>query len=216
MKFFKTLGTTLAATLMLVMALDYVALAATGQSLVLGKANRADQVTTIKNTGGGPAAKFVSQGAAIAVSNDSVVKKLNADKLDGKSAADLGVRTTLYKAEFGLDDSAGFQIFLDDVPKGRYLATYSGYFFGPNNGGNIDCALLNTAGPRVDAALANLQADGPENYYALHGADVFTISQGQDMIARCTGDTYDWFGEINVSLTEIDQLTRIDARVGPA
>ena len=81
--------TALAVGIVLLAALDWAAAAATGQSLVLGKWNQADQTTTIKNVGSGPALDIRAKGPAIAVHNANRIKNLNADKLDGKDAADL-------------------------------------------------------------------------------------------------------------------------------
>ncbi|MFZ2504539.1 MAG: hypothetical protein WAW88_17895 [Nocardioides sp.] len=202
--------------LVLVTAVDYAASAATGAPFLLGRFNQANQTTTLKNTGSGPAAKFVSGEAPIAVSNSRRVPKLNADQVDGKHAADLGVRTTLYEADFSFDDASGFQVFLDDVPQGRYLGTFGGYFFGPNDGGSIECFVVGTKAPAPQTMNHNHQADGPEHYYTLAGADVVVVSKTQDLIARCTGSTYDWFGTVRVSLTPIDTLSRVTAQSGPA
>ena len=218
MRLLKTLCTTLIATLMLVIGVDYVALAATGQSLVLGKVNKADHVTTVKNTGNGPAAKFVAPAdkPPIAVSNDTLVKKLNADKVDGKSAADLGVATTLYKSKFNLTDVSGFEIRIPDVPAGSYLGSLGGNFVAPAIGGNIDCAVVSTAAPLGNWMADYLDASGPEFYFPLHGADVVVVPTKQDLIARCTGDLGQWVGEVRIGLTPIDHLTRTTLTAGPA
>ena len=89
--------TALAVGIVLLAALDWAAAAATGQSLVLGKWNQADQTTTIKNVGSGPALDIRAKGPAIAIHNANRIKNLNADKLDGKDAADLAAsKQTVY------------------------------------------------------------------------------------------------------------------------
>ena len=86
--------TALAVGIVLLAALDWAAAAATGQSLVLGKWNQADQTTTIKNVGTGPALDIRAKGPAFAVHNANRIKNLNADKLDGKDSAHLVTDTT--------------------------------------------------------------------------------------------------------------------------
>ena len=89
--------TALAVGIVLLAALDWAAAAATGQSLVLGKWNQADQTTTIKNAGSGPALDIRAKGPALAVHNANRIKNLNADKLDGKDAAALAAsKQTVY------------------------------------------------------------------------------------------------------------------------
>lgn len=79
---------TLAVGLMLVVGLDYVAYGATGRSLVIGKINTSSKVTTVKRTKPGPAlALKVRPGSApLSVSSGTRVPRLNADKVDGLDA----------------------------------------------------------------------------------------------------------------------------------
>ena len=78
----------------LVLGMDYVAFAATGQSVLLGKVNKANQVTTIERTTAGPALKLVTKPGKppLQVKRAVKVKKLNADLLDGLSSTDLALR----------------------------------------------------------------------------------------------------------------------------
>ncbi len=92
---------TLAVGLMLVVGVDYVSYAATGKSMVLGKANKASQVTALKRTTPGPALKLsVKPGSApFAVSSGKKVAKLNADRLDGLDSAALGGHVTGFTSQ---------------------------------------------------------------------------------------------------------------------
>lgn len=87
---------TLAVALMLVVGLDYVSYAATGQSLVLGKANKASTLTSLQRTTAGPALTIkVKPGSApFTVSNGTKVARLNADLLDGLDSSQLRSRVT--------------------------------------------------------------------------------------------------------------------------
>ena len=98
--------TALAVGIVLLAALDWAAAAATGQSFVLGKWNQADQTTTIKNVGSGPALDIRAKGPAIAIHNANRIKNLNADKLDGKSEEDF-LPSRLYGVATGLVNGPG-------------------------------------------------------------------------------------------------------------
>jgi hypothetical protein len=81
---------TVVAYLALFVALGGSAYAATGGNFVLGHSNAANQATALKNTGSGPALKLTTGDGAtapLAVSNGTKVAKLNADQVDGLSAA---------------------------------------------------------------------------------------------------------------------------------
>jgi len=92
----RSVVSTLAVGLMLVVGIDYVSYAATGQSMVLGKANKASEVTVLKRTTPGPALKLsVKPGSApLAVNRGTKVRRLNADRLDGLDSTDLGGHVT--------------------------------------------------------------------------------------------------------------------------
>lgn len=96
-----TLLKSLAVTGVLVLAADHVAIAATGQSLVLGEVNRADQVTTVKRTTPGPALKLVTKPGTppLQVKRSVRVPKLNADLLDDLSAEQLALRPVVRSYE---------------------------------------------------------------------------------------------------------------------
>jgi hypothetical protein len=86
----KTLASALVVAAALVICTDYVALAATGNSLLLGRINHAGAVTTIDRTTNGPALRLTTNnaGAAPIVTNGhGRVANLNADRVDGKHAA---------------------------------------------------------------------------------------------------------------------------------
>ncbi|MDP3968001.1 MAG: hypothetical protein Q8Q02_06940 [Nocardioides sp.] len=83
-----------ALAVVLVLAIDYASFAATGQSLVLGKLNKANQVTTIARTNGGPALSLVTKPGSppFKVNRPIKVAKLNADRLDGLHSSQLARR----------------------------------------------------------------------------------------------------------------------------
>jgi hypothetical protein len=85
-----TLGSALLVAAILVMGIDYVSYAATGDSFILGQLNKAGTVTTLERTTNGAALKLKTNNNAAApfVTNaQGKVTNLNADKVDGKNAS---------------------------------------------------------------------------------------------------------------------------------
>ena len=93
---------------------DVSSYAATGDSLILGRINHAGRTTTLSTHGDAPALRLkTSDGPPLAVSSSAKVAHLNADKVDGRNAAALGVSVH----EFRLPESQGFSTFYgQDVP----------------------------------------------------------------------------------------------------
>lgn len=80
-----------AAAALLVAGTDLVTHAATGDSLILGKVNKAGKATKVTNTGRGPALdlKTGKKFPPLKVNSKKAVKNLNADRVDGKDASAL-------------------------------------------------------------------------------------------------------------------------------
>jgi hypothetical protein len=84
----KVIAATLAAAAMLVVGLDYTTFAVTGDSLILGTNNGANQTTTLAKRGSGPALRLRSASPkipALAMNSLAKVVHLNADRVDGKT-----------------------------------------------------------------------------------------------------------------------------------
>ena len=85
-----TLLTVIGAVTVLVLASNTVALATTGHSFILGKANSANKITSLTRTTAGPALKVVTKSSAnppLTVNGKGKVANLNADLLDGLSSS---------------------------------------------------------------------------------------------------------------------------------
>jgi len=92
---------TIAAAALMVVGLDYVTFAATGDSLILGRANSADRTTTITKDAPGAVLSLQSDGddlPSLRVSSPARVVSLNADMLDGRHASQLATNTTTFRA----------------------------------------------------------------------------------------------------------------------
>jgi hypothetical protein len=112
----------LLATTALVGAANLGAYAASGRPLLLGGHNSSPVTTTVTDTGSGPALTLRTSAKAppLAVSSSKVVKHLNADRVDGLRAADLGAEAFTYLLPNGPTQAA-----LKLPPRGTYLVTIS-------------------------------------------------------------------------------------------
>ena len=80
----------LALVLALVLGAASMALGANGDFFKVGKSNFASAVSTLNKSGAGPALSLkVGNGKPLAVDSSAKVTHLNADKVDGRSAAQL-------------------------------------------------------------------------------------------------------------------------------
>jgi hypothetical protein len=90
MRSLKTSLTVIGAVVVLLLAGNTVAYAATGGKFFLGKTNKADQVSTLKRTTSGAALNLVtksSSNAPLTTNGKGKVANLNADSLDGKDSS---------------------------------------------------------------------------------------------------------------------------------
>jgi hypothetical protein len=209
MRTLKSVVSACAIALMLVVSIDYVAFAATGRSMILGKSNSADKVTTLTRTTPGPAMQFKvknGKGAPIKVNSKGRVGKLNADMVDSKHASDLGVRTLAYSANISVSATSSFVITIPSVPAGDYLATMDGWIYGPS-GGYLYCRLNGVNGAsRLDVAVDAVVGD---NYPFAGSADV-NVPTTKDLSISCTSNvsgSWSDYNDFHLSLTTIDQLT---------
>lgn len=207
MRHLKVLASSLAVVLLLVMATDYVAIAATGKPVILGKLNTAGKTTIIKSSKG-PALKLVTKPGKppLAVKRSVLVKKLNADKVDGMSASDLGVRTQVYSIEVPNATRSNFVMTIPDVQAGTYLATMDGWIYAP--AGSVHCYL------RVPGGLDRPQdyvEDSALGFYAISASGVVAVSTAGDLTVRCQGTNGSWrtYQDFQVSLTPIDVVTEL-------
>jgi uncharacterized protein YjbI with pentapeptide repeats len=84
------------ASTVLVLGFDSLTYAATGSSLILGSLNKSHRVTTVQNTGSGPALRLVTKSSAsppFVTNSRGKVANLNADQLDGLSAPQIRRRS---------------------------------------------------------------------------------------------------------------------------
>jgi hypothetical protein len=127
MRHLKSVLIVLGAVTILVVAANAVALAATGQALLLGKGNTASTATGITRSTSGSVLALHAKSASdapLSVDSGGKVTNLNADRLDGLDSATLKNSTRQY----GIPGESGVNSFAVDfpsLPAGLYLATYS-------------------------------------------------------------------------------------------
>jgi hypothetical protein len=115
---------------LLVVGFDAATYAATGSSLLLGKANTAKSTTTINNTGTGAVLNLHTKTAAtapIVTNGTGLVKNLNAEKVGGNTAAALIAKSApgsvVYSDSANRSSDTDYTDF--SLPAGAYLMSFS-------------------------------------------------------------------------------------------
>jgi hypothetical protein len=122
----RTLLTAVGIAGLLVVGIDAVSYAATGDALILGHSNNAGQSTTVSNTGSGPVLKLHASAGqpALSVNTNNKITNLNADYVDGQSASQLqSTRSLVYSIEGTFNSGTTFNIAAPAA--GDYLVNYS-------------------------------------------------------------------------------------------
>lgn len=217
MRHIKTAASALIVGLVLLMATDYVAMAATGKPLILGKVNKVSKTTTVK-AANGPALKLTTKAGQppLLVNRNTKVTNLNADLLDGKSAESFGVRTRVYTASVNETSALGFAVTTTSVAAGNYLVTLSGFLDVPLNS-YMQC----TVGPETSSTYFIDQWINGNNQgvATLNAAGVASISTTQPWIVQCFSEDQGTIASfpgspVRLSLTSIDARTSGSATVG--
>jgi hypothetical protein len=186
--------TALAVGIVLLAALDWAAAAATGQSMVLGKWNQADQPTTLKNTKSGPALDLRAKGATLAVGNSKRIKDLNADQLDGMSSKDFKTnRNTIYQWSVA-SHTGGFTQAIPAQAAGSYLITFDVQMSGaagvPGTPNVINCRIIQSGLSGTvafqKAVLAETQLTSVDTPPALNGTSPLLVAEGDSLALDCT------------------------------
>jgi hypothetical protein len=215
----KTFAAVVGITALAVVGIDAGTYAGTGDSLILGKFNKANKATHITSTGNGPALSLHARGTrpALAVDSNTKIVRLNADRLDGREATSLQNNVRVYKATEGTSVDGVMNLALPQFPRGRYEVHYSVYMFdavGSATSPTIAaCYLRELGGPGYAAYSATTSAG---KYVGLSGSDVLA-KRSDRWILRCNarqaaGGADDW--SIGEQLPVRVWLTRIDTTIG--
>jgi hypothetical protein len=209
----KTVVAALSITGLAVVGMDAVTYAGTGDSLILGQGNSANQTTHVKSTGNGPALSLHAKGKrpALAVDSTTKIRKLNADQVDGKGAAALQNNVRVYTDSFG--SNLGSTLWrLPDFPNGRYLATYDVFLDNSSgttaNPADAHCYFIRGGTPAVYSGYT--QTTSTIYSMGLSAADVINKTNADWYLECIVDNAWDIFPRLPIRVT----LTRIDKAIG--
>lgn len=124
MRYLKTTLTVIGAVTVLVLAGNTVALATTGHALLLGKSNTANTITSISRTTAGTALAVktkTSLSPPLKVNGVGKVTNLNADRVDGKNAADFAPYPKVIRGTWSMATSGNPEFMAADISFGWTL-----------------------------------------------------------------------------------------------
>jgi hypothetical protein len=185
---------TIVAYLALFVALSGSAYAATGNSLILGHANTADQPTSLANTQSGPALRLStnqSTASPFTVSNGTKIAKLNADRLDGLDASAFQSKAVRISATTTSATTGAHRV----AAAGLWTVSLTCKDFGPGNGG---LATLTIHGPGTaqgvhtiaqDISAGNTFVAGPKDIGTGYATTADTGEQVAAMMFLQSGST---------------------------
>lgn len=222
---FKSALVVLGSVTILVLAANSIALATTGKALLMGKANSANTVTTVKRTTGGPALSIkttTSAAAPLVVNGKGKVTNLNADSIDGLDSSAL--TTKPYVISKVLNTPAiGFTIEAA-VPAGHYLVSYSvSAYTSPETGlGVLACYVTEVVDSNhVRTTAATTASVGAGLGAWTSGAGFATKAKASDRIQlECYGgapfvsNSEAW--PVQFVLTRVNGFSPLAATFGPA
>jgi hypothetical protein len=177
----RVLPVTLAA-LVLVGGANLAAYAANGHPLILGGSNNETKTASVTNSGKGPALSLNTskKSPPLAVNSSKVVKHLNADLVDGKSASALTTNVITYTVPAGT--TVPFAMTLNGLPKGNYLASFSVVMHATTT---ALCFLSDNVAP-TDLLSYGANLSG---FSVVNGAGLVTVQAGHPMVLNCDAAT---------------------------
>ena len=136
-------------------------------------------------------------------SNSKKVRKLNADKVDGKNAGQLTTKTYVYEVSLGSGSNTHAYITFPGLPDGQYVVTYRvGTYFGGAGTYTMSCYFSLTSGPALSTYAAFYDPGGHGTCSGSGVIDGSTISRFEVL----TSDPF------TASGTSQWTFTRINAR----
>lgn len=188
MRQLKSLVSAVLVALVVIAAVDYTASAATGRPFLLGKLNKADKVTTLKRTTGGPALALRTRStsaAPLTVNGTGTVTNLSADKVDGLDATALGTRSYAWRMAVSHQTSAQYRL---PLTNGSYLVSYSNDFGTLADNQSAECWVLeHGADSRYTgySAVRNPPVTGLPWSPALSGSGLVTKTATNEILVGC-------------------------------
>ena len=186
------------ATMLLVLGFDYATFAATGDSLILGKTNKATKATKIQRTTPGPVISLKAKKKSnppFATNAKGKVKNLNADTLDGVDSSKLGVRPIVYTKTTGSFATSQQVFSLGSIPPGKYRTALNMMIFSDMPLGVSQCDLMNTTTNVLGMFARDVPPGG--NAAALTGAGYLEVGAGDVVTLTCNTNSPDPWGPGN-------------------
>lgn len=186
MRHLKSVLAVLGAATVLVLAGNTIVLAATGQSLILGKGNSANNITAVKRTTAGSVLKLetaTSSSAPLTVTGTGKVTNLNADKVDGVNASDLTTKAQGWTVPINV--GVGFVSIDLPLAPGNYYLSYSAYMIsGGTDGGTATCFFIRDDSSTTyfgETKVVTAAATTP----GLNGAGFVNVGSGTNVRLYC-------------------------------
>jgi len=184
MRHLKTVLAVLGGATILALAANTVALASTGQALLLGKSNTAGTITAVTRSTEGTVLKLQSAksfNAPLAVNGTGKVANLNADKVDG---FDGGTRALKWTYAGGV--AGGQKFFLNGLAPGTYLLSYEVYMgaLSSADGVGVNCFFHQSTGGLAFGGESNSE-EYAAFYPAMSGTALMTQPVGGNLGLQC-------------------------------
>jgi hypothetical protein len=203
----------------LVGGVNLAAYAANGHPLLLGHRNHETKTATVSNSGKGAALSLKTRRSSppLKVNSSKRVKHLNADALDGASAAAL--RTTSYlltDSDTTTSHPALTTWSLSKIPAGRYLVSWDVNLVPPASGISTVCGITTTTYSRQFAAS---EETFPGSWIAqwLSGSTVMKFDPTQEMFfCQTHGTSIQLANPLTISFTKVDSVKNQTASVSRA
>lgn len=212
MRKLKTLGSALVVALVLVTCADYVSFAATGKSLILGRANYATKITSLSRSTSGAALKLhtaSTSNAPFTTNAKGKVANLNADRLDGLDSSALVNKALVFTTSVNVPSATSITVTLPNVPAGKYLFNSDGFIYTTMTNGH-GCYLYVPSTSQYIYEWFPAEAD---NFFMPNGSGFVKVPTSQDLTYRCYdngGATANWVSlaaqPLQVILTPVSQV----------
>lgn len=213
MRHLKTTLAVLGAVTILLLAGNTIALAATGQALLLGKSNSANNITAVTRTTSGSALKLQTQSSTnppLTVNGKGKVTNLNADTVDGLDSAALKNRAYVFTRAVTV--GATTQQVIIPLAAGKYVLSYSAYMNGATST-TVGCYLARTNPTQYvgeSRFTSGTQTPG------VTGSGFLDVSATSVVTLNCSaGSAWTTFTDepIQVVATKVDTASTATARV---
>lgn len=218
MRHVKTTLAVLGAATILVLAANTIAVAATGQSFLLGKSNSANNITALTRTTSGSALKLqtaTSTNPPLTVNGGGKVTNLNADKVDSYDSSVLLNKTTIYSRYVSTSATNGFTLYTPTLPAGSYQVTVSGWLYGPTAG---PPAFINCFARFGDPLIEDIMTVQTNGFYSVHLGGVLATDTADEITITCDGPVGNYVSYVDdtfqVSVTKIGAPVYADFATG--